>query len=47
VTLETEFATSIAEIGTDLSVFPSHRHLASWAGDCPGNKRQAQPLRKR
>ena len=27
----------IAEIGTDLSRFPSAEHLASWAGMCPGN----------
>jgi transposase len=28
----------IAEIGTDLSRFPSAKHLASWVGMCPGNK---------
>lgn len=28
----------IAELGTDLSRFPSAKHLASWAGMCPGNK---------
>ncbi|MEP6775269.1 MAG: transposase, partial [Chloroflexota bacterium] len=27
----------IAEIGIDMSRFPTHRHLASWAGMCPGN----------
>ena len=30
-------ATVIAEIGVDMSVFPSHRHLAAWSGTCPGN----------
>lgn len=27
----------IAAIGTDMSRFPSHRHLASWAKLCPGS----------
>jgi transposase len=27
----------IAEIGVDLTVFPTAGHLASWAGRCPGN----------
>jgi transposase len=31
----------IAEIGADMSIFPTARHLASWAGQCPGNDRSA------
>jgi transposase len=31
----------IAEIGLDMSVFPSEKHLSSWAGIAPGNNESA------
>jgi transposase len=31
----------IAEIGVDMSAFPTAKHLASWAGVCPGNDESA------
>lgn len=31
----------VAEIGTDMTRFPTAGHLASWAGGCPGNDQSA------
>ncbi len=38
---EAAAATIIAEIGTDMGRFSSAKHLASWAGVCPGNHESA------
>jgi transposase len=35
---ETAASAIVAEIGTDMSRFPSARQVASWAGVCPGNR---------
>ena len=40
----------VAEMGIDMSRFPTHRHLAAWAGMCPGNRESGgkrQPARAR
>jgi transposase len=44
-------ATIIAELGVDMSVFPSVAQAAAWAGVCPGNnesagKKKGQSIRK-
>jgi transposase len=40
--IETRTAQNIlAEIGVDMSVFPTAGYLASWAGQCPGNDQSA------
>ena len=33
--------TIIAELGTDMGVFPDAKHVASWVGICPGNHESA------
>lgn len=44
-------AVIIAELGVDMTVFPTVRHASAWAGVCPGNnqsggKTKAAPVRK-
>ncbi|MFV0392244.1 MAG: transposase [Paludibacteraceae bacterium] len=31
----------IAEIGVDMEVFPTDKHISSWAGVSPGNNESA------
>jgi transposase len=43
--------TIIAELGVDMSVFPTAQHAAAWTGVCPGNnesggRRKRQPARR-
>ncbi len=35
----------LSEIGADMSVFPSSKHLVSWAGCCPRNDSSAQKVK--
>ena len=34
-------ACALAEVGADMSVFPTEHHLSSWSGVCPGNHESA------
>jgi transposase len=38
---ETAIHTIVSELGTEMDRFPSDKHLASWAGVCPGNYESA------
>jgi transposase len=35
----------VSELGTDMTIFPTSAHLASWAGICPGNNRSGGKAR--
>src|SRR5215831_8859686 len=37
----------LAEVGADMKPLPTPRHLAKWAGMCPGNEESAGKRRKR
>ncbi len=37
--------TVISEIGVDMSVFPSAKHLVSWAGCCPRNDQSSKKVK--
>jgi len=37
----------LAEVDPDMSPFPTHRHMAAWAGMCPGDEESAGKRRKR
>jgi transposase len=39
-------AVLIAELGIDMSVFPTAKHVAAWAGVCPGNNKTGGKARR-
>lgn len=39
--------TVLSEIGNDMTVFPTAKHLCSWAGCCPRNDRSNQKVKCR